>query len=104
MVLDPEKFQILVDEMEAFLRVPKVTWDEWTELDIDTKAALLVAAKRIFLEQALLLSQGVSGPMGALALSRNLDGGEAWVTYHLEAAITEYMAREREKRLEGMRG
>lgn len=88
--MEADAFKVLVDSMEAFLRVPKVTFDEWCDLDEDQKAALLIAAQRIETERIVQIATAVRSEMGILSVAKNLDGGDQWVRANIHRAIDRY--------------
>jgi hypothetical protein len=89
-------FGVLVDEFEAWLRVPKVSWGEWVSLDKESKAALLIAAKRIRIEDAIVASRAQT-TMGAAQLMAEFDAGDAWCQLAVTRALDSYQRRMGEK-------
>ena len=90
-MMKDKDFATLVDSFEAWLRVPKIDkYEDWTDLDTETKAALLIAAKRIETEYILKLAKAVSGTDGYYQVASVLDGGDAFVQYALSEALDEY--------------
>ena len=87
--------RLLVADMEAFLRVPKVPYKTWLGLDTDIKAALLVAAKRIKIEDAIMLAQAMRGREGIAALLGEVDGGQAWCELVTSRALDAYSLKKR---------
>lgn len=99
MNMTPKQSALLVAEMETFLRVPKVGYAEWMDLDSETKAALLVAARRIEIDRALMLADAFSGPEARLRLYAKVDGGEAWLDWEVGRALDDYFQTRIQSRL-----
>ena len=84
----------LVADMEGFLRAGGiVSYSEWSELDIDTKAALVAASHRIRSEFAALIGRATHGPEGYADVVRDLDDGEAKVRLALTAVMDQASMR-----------
>jgi len=88
--LSPESTKTLVDFYEGFLRVGRVSSEEWAALDDDERACLLVAQKRIDVERALMIAMALNGPR---QLMSEVDGGESLVRAVTEAAVDRYIRR-----------
>lgn len=97
MTMKAKAFDLLVDEFEAWLRVPKVTWAEWRALDKESKAALLSATKRIKIEDVILASKASQGVVGAAQLMAELDAGDAWCQVATSRALDDYQRRMKER-------
>lgn len=91
-----EAFAVLVDEFEAWLRVPKVSWAEWKSLDKDAQAALLVAAKRIEVERAVIAAKAAQGNLGAAQLMAEIDDGQSLCELVTSRALDSYQRRMKE--------
>lgn len=70
-----------------------ITFDEWSGLDIASRAALLRAQENHRAENAAMLATAMSGPAGAAWVLRESDGGDAFVGMHLESAVQRHMER-----------
>jgi hypothetical protein len=93
--MTPRGLAVLTDQMEAFLRVPKVTWEEWQSLDEDTRVALLAASRRLEVERAITAARALSGPEGVVDLLSEIDGGDTQVALAVGRAIDAYSSRPR---------
>lgn len=95
--IDPEVSKTLVDSYEAFLRVGRVSSQEWQMLDNDEKACLLMAQKRIDIEFALMLAAAFKSD-GPEELMAQVDGGAAKVRKVVDVAVRRYVERQNQKK------
>jgi hypothetical protein len=94
-VLTSEEKRTLIDTYESFLRVGKVTSEEFFTLEIEERACLLAAQKRIDLERALVQAEAfvaaITGdPIRTADLITPVDGGKTKVRLVIEKAIARY--------------
>lgn len=86
--LSDEALAIIIDNAEAFLRAGGViTWDMWSSMSDETKAAFLTAGQRIRVETCYLTGLCAQNIDSALEVFSKLDGGDAKVRMFLEAAV-----------------
>ena len=90
----PDKQAILVQEMETFLRSGgHVSYDEWSELEDDTKAALLVASKKIQVDRACQFSYALEGDTGRARIRAEIYGTDDIDQLSVGAALDAYEVR-----------
>lgn len=92
--IDPKAAKALVDTYEAFLRVGRVNSIEWSELDTDEKACMLMAQKRIDIETAMRFAMALKAG-GSEELMAELDGGLAKIRRVVDVAVTRYIEKQK---------
>lgn len=75
---------LLIDDFEGFLRVGAVSYAEWDALDVESKAALIEASKRLDAERAVTLARAFADPNAAAA---RFDGGDSHVRACIRKAL-----------------
>ena len=86
--------KVLVDDFEAFLRVGMVSYAEWSELDTDEKACLLLARRRIDIQNTITTARAMNmTEEEELLLVSEVDGGDALVGRVIDKAIANWQAK-----------
>lgn len=92
--LSDDDLDLVIEKMREIVRAGvSVTFEEYSALPDEAKAALILARQEDRAEMAAMIAHAASGPQGLALVMKAIDGGDRLAQLECESAVARHFAK-----------